>query len=49
MLPFEPNENKKLVISTDWGDFARYPVRTHVVMKGDDLCEMMDRYLDGYL
>lgn len=49
LLPFEPNENKKLVISTDWGDFARYPVRTHVVMKGDDLCEMMDRYLDGYL
>ena len=41
MLPFVPNGTKKLVISTDWGDYARYPVHTHVVMSGDDLEEMM--------
>lgn len=50
MLPFVPNDTKNLVISTpSWGDYARYPVRTHVVMSGDDLEEMMDRYLMEYL
>ena len=49
MLPFVPNGTKKLVISTDWGDYARYPVHTHVVMSGDDLEEMMERYLMPYL
>ena len=49
MLPFVPNDNKQLVISTDWGDFARYPVKTHVVVSGDNLEEMMDTYLMEYL
>ncbi len=49
MLPFAPNGTKNLVISTEWGDYARYPVRTHVVMSGDDLEEMMDKYLIEYL
>ena len=49
MLPFIPNGTKNLIISTEWGDFARYPVRTHVVKSGDDLEEMMERYLMKYL
>lgn len=50
MLPFVPNDTKQLVIETpSWGSYARYPVRTHVVMSGDDLEEMMDRYLVEYL
>lgn len=49
MLPFVPNGTKNLIISTEWGDFARYPVMTHVVKSGDDLEEMMEKYLMKYL
>ena len=49
MLPFVPNGTKNLVISTEAGDFARYPVMTHVVKSGDDLEAMMETYLMPYL
>ena len=49
MLPFVPNGTKNLIISTEEGDFARYPVMTHVVKSGDDLEEMMETYLMKYL
>ena len=49
MLPFVPNGTKNLIISTEEGDFARYPVMTHVVKSGDDLEEMMETYLCKYL
>lgn len=44
-----PNSNKKLLIDTDYGKFARYPVRTHLVVKGDDLKELMDKYVRPHL
>jgi hypothetical protein len=34
-MPFEPNEGKNLTIDTDFGTYARYPIRTHVIMKED--------------
>lgn len=44
-----PNPNKKLLIETDFGKFARYPIKTHLVVKGDDLKEMMDKYVRPYI
>ncbi len=48
-MDLAPNENKKLEISTPYGDFLRYPVKTHVVMKGDNLKKMMDDYVRPHL
>jgi len=44
-----PNAGKALEISTKYGDFCRYPVRTHVVMSGDSLTEILDEYVKPYL
>lgn len=49
MSALRPNKGKKLIIDTDNGRFARYPVKTHVVKKGDDLKELMDTYVKPYL
>jgi len=49
MMPFCPNEGKNLLIETELGFFARYPVKTHIVMSGDNLFDMMDKYLAPYL
>ena len=49
MNALRPNKSKKLLAKTDEGTFARYPVRTHVVMKGDDLKGIMDKYVKPYL
>lgn len=49
MNALRPNKGKKLLAKTDEGTFARYPVRTHVVMKGDDLKGIMDKYVKPYL
>lgn len=48
-MPFSPNEGKKLVISTDYGDFARYPVKTHVITKDDVLEDVLDKYVREYI
>ena len=50
MIPFIPNEGKNLTIQTeDYGVYARYPVKTHVIMKEDKLPEVLDRYVREYL
>ena len=36
-MPFQPNEGKNLEIDTDYGRYARYPVKTHVITKDDVL------------
>ncbi len=38
----KPNEGKSLIITTTGGNFARYPVRTHLIMKGDKLKEILE-------
>ena len=48
-MPFQPNEGKELVISTDYGDYARYPVKTHVIESGDVLEDVLDKYLKEYV
>lgn len=48
-MPFQPNEGKELVISTDYGNYARYPVKTHVVESGDVLEDILDKYVGEYV
>ena len=42
-----PNEGKSLCIGTAFGTYARCPIRTHVIMKDDDLHDLMERYVIG--
>lgn len=48
-MPFVPNEGKNLTIETDFGTYARYPVKTHVIMKEDKIPDVMERYAKPYL
>ncbi len=45
----KPNEGKELLISTPYGDFYRYPVKTHVVVSGDSLTGILDEYVVPHL
>ena len=48
-MPFVPNEGKNLTIDTDFGTFARYPIKTHVIMKEDKMTDVLDKYVCPYL
>lgn len=42
----QPNANKNIIIDTpDYGKYARYPIKTHVIMSGEDLRPVMDKYV----
>lgn len=43
-MEFQANEGKKLTITIDGEDYLRIPVKTHVVMREDDLGDTVDRY-----
>lgn len=43
----KPNRGKSLVIDTDYGKYARYPIKTHVVVSGDSLEEILGTYVGG--
>ena len=49
MEDLKPNEGKELQISTPYGDFLRYPVRTHVVVSGDSIPKILDDYVRPYV
>lgn len=44
-----PNSGKQLAINTPFGSYLRFPVKTHVVMSGDSLKDIMDKYVKPYL
>ena len=48
-MPFQPNEGKNLEIDTDYGRYARYPVKTHVITKDDVLEDVLDKYVREYI
>lgn len=48
-MPFQPNEGKNLEIDTDYGRYARYPVKTHVITKDDVLEDVLDKYVKDYI
>lgn len=39
-----PNQGKSLEIEVSGARYARLPIKTHVVVKGDDLAEILTRY-----
>ncbi|MDR2684887.1 MAG: coenzyme F420-0:L-glutamate ligase, partial [Prevotellaceae bacterium] len=43
-MEFNANEGKKLAIEINGEEYLRIPVRTHVVMREDDLFEVVDKY-----
>lgn len=45
----EANEGKALVVEVDGTSFARIPIRTRVVMPGDDLDALLREYATGLL
>ena len=47
--PLTPNEGKNLVIETSTGKYERYPVKTKIVMSGDDLVEILNETVKPYL
>ncbi len=49
MSSLTPNKGKALLRETSKGLFARYPVKTHVIMKDDNLKEVLDKYVKPYL
>ena len=48
-IAWQPNEGKQIKIETSFGEFMRYPVKTHVVVSGDDLNKIMDDYVMEYI
>ena len=34
---FSPNRGKERAITTSFGTFDRFPIRTHVIMRGETL------------
>jgi F420-0:gamma-glutamyl ligase-like protein len=43
-MEFNANEGKKLAIEINGVEYVRIPVKTHVVMKEDNLFEVVDKY-----
>ena len=43
----EANAGKALTVELDGAKFSRIPIRTHVVMPGDDLDAFVREYADG--
>ena len=44
-----PNKNKNLIINVDGVEYARMPVRTHVILAKDDLKTILSQYLKPHL
>lgn len=42
---YPPNRGKARSIATSFGTFDRYPVRTHVIERGEDLTAVVRRYV----
>lgn len=48
MSVYQPNQGKELIVELEeWGRYARYPVKTHVVTVGEDLLKLLDHYVAG--
>ena len=41
---FSPNRGKERAITTSFGTFDRFPIRTHVIMRGEKLEDVMQQY-----
>lgn len=43
-MGLKSNKGKKLVIDTKYGKFYRYPVKTHLIIPGDNLFKIIEKY-----
>ncbi|MEO0129158.1 MAG: coenzyme F420-0:L-glutamate ligase [candidate division WOR-3 bacterium] len=44
MEKWQPNEGKKLIINVDGIDYARLPVKTHIITSQDDIFKVVEQY-----
>jgi F420-0:gamma-glutamyl ligase-like protein len=44
-----PNPGKQLIIETPDGAFARFPIKTHVILKGDNMPEVCKKYAGAFI
>ncbi len=49
MTDLKPNEGKKLRIEFDGLSFERYPVKTHVITKDDNISDVCNKYVKKFL
>lgn len=49
MPPLKPNPGKELLIKTQYGDFYRYPVKTKLVVSGDNIPDIIECYAMPYV
>lgn len=48
MTSFAANEGKNINITTaDFGEYSRFPVKTHVIMSDEKIMDIMDKYVVG--
>lgn len=44
MEKLQPNQGKKLIIELDDGKWQRFPVKTHIITKNDNLVDVVKKY-----
>lgn len=49
MQKLEPNVGKKLIIELNSGIYARFPIKTHVVIEDDTISDIVRRYAQPHL
>lgn len=49
MNALTPNKNKNLTIDVDGAEYARLPVKTHIILEKDDLKTVLHQYLKPHL
>lgn len=49
MENLKPNQGKNLIIEVDGQEFARFPVKTHVISDRDDIADVIEKYARSYL
>lgn len=47
--PFDPNQDKQLEITVDGQPWLRFPIRTELFAKGDDLAARITGYVSGFV
>lgn len=48
-MEFKPNPKKNLIIEVDGKRYARYPVKTHLIIPGEDFVAVAEKYTKGFL
>ena len=48
-MNINPNPDKNLITKTKYGEFYRYPIKTHLVKPEDNLLKLIKKYVLPYL